>query len=119
MSRLNHVRRAALLAAALLGGGASPTRTSPLAMVQPLPGGIDLPETSASGAFTPAPVPDLDQSESSLHKAGPAKIAVVPSLFHQRETTSGEGFTPNSTVFGEQTKRLHPAPSLNLSVPLQ
>ncbi len=119
MSRLDLVRRSALLAAALLSGGASPTRTSPLAMVQPLPGGIDLPETSGSAGFTPAPVPDLDQTDGSGRKTGPAKVEVMPSLFHQRETTSGDGFTPNSTVFGEQTKRLHPAPSLNLSVPLQ
>jgi len=109
---------AALLAASLLTGAAAPAPTSPLAMVQPLPGGIALPQSSASG-FTPAPVPDLDQDDATAHKSGPAKVEVMPGLFHQHETTPGEGFTPNSTIFGEQTKRLHPAPSLNLSVPLQ
>jgi hypothetical protein len=119
MSRANQSRRAALLAAALLTGAASPTQTLPLAMVQPLPGGIALPDSSAPAGFTPAPVPDLDQNDGSFGKGGRAKVEVTPGLFHQRENPSGDGFTPNSTIFGEQTKHLHPAPSLNLSVPLQ
>ncbi len=119
MSLTNPSHRAALLAAALLIGAASPSQTLPLAMTQPLPGGTALPDTSAATGFTPAPMPDLDQNDGSLGKTGPAKVEVTPGLFHRHENQTGDGFTPNSTIFGEQTKRLHPAPSLNLSVPLQ
>jgi hypothetical protein len=109
----------ALLAAALLSGAAAPPGATPLAMVQPLPGGLALPASPAASGFTPAPVPDLDQDDGSFRKSGPSKVEVTPNLFHQRETKSGDGFTPNSTIFGEQTKRLRPAPGINLSVPLQ
>jgi hypothetical protein len=108
-----------LLVVALLSGAAAPAGRTPFAMAQPLPGGVALPNAAAPSAFTPAPVPDLDQDDYTFRKNGPAKVEVTPNLFHQRETVSGDGFTPNSTIFGEQTKRFRPTPSLNLSVPLQ
>ena len=54
--------------------------------------------------------------------AGPSPYppyAFVEPLPLPRATSPWSGYTPNSTVQGEQQRRFHPAPAFNLSVPLQ
>jgi hypothetical protein len=113
-------RRAGLLAAALLLGAASPGTYGPLVAFDTMPPIVGGPPSAAThSAFSPAPVPDLEQSSGGWRKAEPSRVQLTPSFFHQREGVSGDGYTPNSTVFTEQTKRLRPTPGLNLNVPLQ
>jgi hypothetical protein len=116
--------RAALLGSALVTGAASPAPYPPLAMAGPLPltvfaapRPVAITGLAAPG-FAPAPVPDLDQDGGGLHRDGPAKVELTPNLFHQSQSYLGDGYTPNSTVQGEQTKKIRPTPGLNLSVPL-
>ncbi len=114
-------QRGALLAAALLLGAASPRSFVPLASTDPLspPPAVTAPKAASFSAFSPAPVPDIDQEDGTARKSGPQRMQLTPSFFKPREGPSGDGFTPNSTVYGEQTKRLLPTPGLNLNVPLQ
>jgi hypothetical protein len=113
-------RTVALAAAAVLAGAAGTPKSSPFAMATPLlPSGTSLQASPPPEVFTPAPMPDPDQTNSSWLKAAPAKVEVSPNLFHTRQSYLGDGYTPNSTIQGEQTKRIHPAPGLSLSVPLQ
>jgi len=120
-------RWAGLVAALLLTAGASQPPGTPVALADPI-GGTALaapqlvPARPAPGAalptFAPAPVPDLDLDDGAFHRDGPAKVELTPNLFHQHQSFLGDGYTPNSTIQGEQTKRLRPTPGLNLSVPL-
>jgi hypothetical protein len=119
-------RWVSLLVAALLGGGAAPLGSGPLAMTTPPPQPPaarhttpDQLKPAAKSRFSPAPVPDLDLDGSSTRKAEPSRVQLLPSFYQQHNTSPGAGYTPNSTVFGEQTKKLRPAPGLSLSVPLQ
>jgi hypothetical protein len=119
------IYRTALLGSALATAAASPPRYPPFAMADPLPLSVfSTPSpVAATGAairgFAPAPVPDIDKDGGALHKAGPAKVELTPNLFHQRQTYQGDGYTPYSTVQGEQTKKIRPAPGFNVSVPLE
>jgi hypothetical protein len=115
MTDLAH--RAALLAAAVLLTAASPRTYVPLAAVESQPPPAADPRSTAFSAFAPAPVPDIDQ-QGVRQKPGPARMELTPSFYKPREGPSGDGFTPNSTIYGEQTKRLLPTPGLNLNVPL-
>lgn len=115
----------ALLAAVLVGGAGAPNLNvavaepgTPLVATAPAPApGRAAPAAGGFTAFGPAPVPDQDLDGYRLKQA-PAKVELSPSLFHERLSTVGDGYTPNSTVDSEQTKRLRPMPGLNLNVPL-
>jgi hypothetical protein len=112
--------RFALLGIVLLAGAASPTTSRPFAMVDPvLPPEVIAPPAASPTGFTPAPMPDIELNSGIVRDPGPAKVGLAPSLFNEHPTYQGDGFTPNSTVQGEQTKRIRPAAGFNLSVPLQ
>ena len=116
-----HSGRAALLGAALLTAAASPPHFPPLALTEPLvlPSIIAPQAAVAHPGFAPAPVPDVDFEGGSLHKQEPAKVELTPNIFHDHQGYLGDGYTPNSGIPREQSKRLLSAPGLNLSVPLQ
>jgi hypothetical protein len=114
------------LFAALLTAGASPGPNLELAVVDPIrpltafaPAPGQSAATPGGAAFTPAPMPDPDMGRSFKLKPGPQEAKVSPSFFQARKSTVGDGYTPYSTVDTEQTKRMRPTPTLNLSVPLQ
>jgi hypothetical protein len=113
-----HSRRAGLLIAALLSGAASPGPYAPLAYADPAPQPAT-PPTATASAFTPAPMPDPDLDPNSFRHTQPARVELTPSLFHERQSFHGDGYTPNSSVEGEQTRKIRPAPGFNLSVPLE
>jgi hypothetical protein len=113
--------RVSLLFAAVLLMAASPSQgPTPLAMAQPM---LSPPSSfrpaDVAPSFSPAPVPDVDQDGVGAPKTGPSRVVLTPSFYHQRDRTKGDGYTPNSTIYGEQTKRLRPAPGINLRVPLE
>lgn len=114
-------RRAALLAAVLLTGGlltggAGPSPYPPYAFVEPLP----LPRaTSPWSGYTPAPMPNSDIDGPANRRSEPSRSQLTPRLYLPHASYQGDGYTPNSTVQGEQQRRFHPAPAFNLSVPLQ
>ena len=114
-------RRAALLAAAIVLAAAAPRAYGPLAAAEALPPAPPAASHSATlsgfSAFAPAPVPDVDQ-QGFRRKADPARMQLSPSFYKPQEGPSGDGFTPNSSIYGEQTRRLLPTPGLNLNVPL-
>jgi hypothetical protein len=106
---------ATVLGAALAGAAAPVASNAPLVVTHPAP---PLAPAAPSGNFTPAPMPNLDLDGSTFRKTGPAGVVVTPMLFRERQPTVGDGYTPNSTIDGEQTKRFRPMPGLNLNVPL-
>jgi hypothetical protein len=113
--------RCALIVAALLSGGASPwQKYLPVAFADPeVPRNVAAPPAADRHRFTAAPVPDIDL-EPGKQSSEPARVELLPNLFRERQTAGwGDGYTPNSTVEGEQNKRIRPTPGLNLSVPLQ
>jgi hypothetical protein len=107
----------ALAVGAWLSAAAAPLDAVPLAMMAPLTAGT--PTANGPRRFTPAPVPNLDLDGTVPYRSGPASVRLLPSFFHQQDTVKGAGFTPNSSIFGEQMKKLRPAPGLTLSVPLE
>jgi hypothetical protein len=68
--------------------------------------------------YTPAPVPDSEYEVPSA-TGGQSGPSLRPGFFQQRKSYQGEGYTPGSTIQGEEQRRYKPLPSLNLSVPLQ
>ena len=113
-------RRPVLLLATVLGavlaGAAAPVASNtPLVVTHPA---SPLAPAAPGDNFTPAPMPNLDLDGSTLHKPGPVGVVVTPRLFRERQPTVGDGYTPNSTIDGEQTRRFRPMPGLNLNVPL-
>jgi len=84
------------------------------------------PETGAAQAvtpnadgYTPAPVPNMDQAAPLQRALGPAQPEWKPGLFTSQSTYRGEGYTPGSSVQGNENRNVHPAPLLSLDVPLQ
>jgi hypothetical protein len=111
--------RAPALAALLLATGAAPPYP-PLAFVEPLTRPPAPISPQAGSAFAPAPVPDSNLDGPPQSAPGPAHAELSPGIYMPHATKfQGDGFTPNSTVQGEQQRHYHPAPALNLSVPLQ
>ena len=76
-------------------------------------------EQVAVGGFTPAPLPNTDATAPIIRQLGPAQAQFSPGLFNAGKTTRGDGYVPGSTVEGNEQKRFHPAPGINMSVPLQ
>ena len=114
MRRLSARAVVGLFAIVVATGAAAPTTTTtepPATVVYPA-------QSSPGNVFAPAPVPDLDLDGSMSRKTDPAKVGLSPTLYHQHPTLTGEGYTPNSTMDGEQTRRFLPMPGLNLNVPL-
>jgi hypothetical protein len=118
-------RCAALLAASLLTTAASPGGYAPPALAGPAPPLVAIapkpapPAAVAPPVFVPAPMPDLEFEDNAQQKRGPAGVELSPNLYHPHQGYLGDGYTPNSTIEGEQNRRLRPMPELNLSVPLQ
>lgn len=112
-----------LFGAALLTGAASPPSIPLLASSESMlraPAPVVAPAPVAPSAFTPAPVPDIDQAPVPQKAAASGDPQLTPSFFHQAPAFMGDGYTPNSTVVqSEQSRRIGPAGGLNLSVPLQ
>jgi hypothetical protein len=113
-----------LLAAILTTGASPPPPKVALAVADPAPTLSVLAPSKSAGAgngavFTPAPVPDLDLDGGFSTKPAPARVELSTRFYHERQSTVGDGYTPNSTVDTEQTKRMRPTPTFNLSVPLQ
>ena len=73
----------------------------------------------AAGEFTPAPLPASDAPAPLQREAGPAQAKFTPGLFNPNQRTRGDGYVPGSTVEGNQQRRFHPTPGINMSVPLQ
>jgi hypothetical protein len=111
--------RSPLLAALLLTTAAA-SPYPPLAFVQPLQAPPVQAAPPGGASFTPAPVPNQDLDNPALRTSSPARAELSPGIYQPGTTLfQGDGFTPNSTVQGEQQRHYHPAPSLNFSVPLQ
>jgi hypothetical protein len=111
--------RATLLAALLLTTQA-PSPYAPYAFVQPFAPPPAPATPSPWSAYTPAPVPNADLDDPDHRPSGPAHAELAPGIYHPHASTfQGDGFIPNSTVQGEQQRHYHPAPALNLSVPLE
>ena len=113
-----------LVASAVVLSAAAPTKygsfSAPLFQgVTVLPQRDPGSEQVAVGGFTPAPLPDTDASAPVLRQLGPAQTTFSPGLFNAGRRTTGDGYVPGSTVEGNQQKRFHPAPGINMSVPLQ
>jgi hypothetical protein len=69
--------------------------------------------------FTSAPVPDADAVIPFIRDPRADQAQLGPSVFAPPQSTyRGEGYVPGSTVDGEQTRKLKPAPGINLTVPL-
>lgn len=58
-------------------------------------------------AYAPAPTPQSDDPQLS------------PEFFHQKDYYTGQGYTPGSSIYGEQVRRQGPMGGINLKVPLQ
>ncbi len=76
-------------------------------------------EQLAVGGFTPAPLPNSEASAPILRELGPAQAKISPGLFNVKRQTRGDGYVPGSTIEGNEQKRFHPTPGINMSVPLQ
>ena len=113
--------RAMLLLAALLTMAASPPRFTPVAFADPMqpPAAPAAAPAPVAPAFTPAPVPDIDMQFAGDRPTDPAAVSLTPKVFSQQPSSTGDGYTPHSTLLNEQTKRIMPSAGLNLSVPLQ
>lgn len=108
--------RALVAGAALtLAAGASPPYPPITLQAQPPH------DTGANlgSTYLPAPVPDPDYQVPSTGGRASGQPVLRPYLYRPRATTQGEGFTPGSTIQGEERRRFKPVPSLNLSVPLE
>jgi hypothetical protein len=116
---------ASMLAAGLSAASATPNEGAdakrPPLVAPPTPAAASPADSAAASTnvFTAAPVPDLDTDFGVPAPKTPAKVQLNPSFYHQPDRPTGDGFVPNSTIYDEQNKRLHPAPGLNLSVPLE
>jgi hypothetical protein len=75
------------------------------------------PAHSPGPNFQPAPMPNRDLQAPNGTSSGGTSFG--PAIFTNRQQFGGEAFTPNSTVQGEQEKRLRPTPGFSLKVPLQ
>ncbi len=107
-----------MLAAILLVGGT--TNPPPFSLTAPQPAPPPEPNTTANNGYAPAPVPDENLDNPESRHVGQSGAALKPGLYRPNGTqVQGEGFIPYSTVQGEQQRHYHPAPSLNLSVPLE
>lgn len=74
---------------------------------------------SAGNDFTPAPLPNSDASAPILRTLGPETAQFTPGLFQRETTFRGNGYTPGSTVDGNEQRRFNPSPGINMKVPLQ
>jgi hypothetical protein len=109
-----------LLAVLLVTLGAAPTTSHPqLAFVEQSPPAARSLSLDPQSGFSPAPVPDQTIEAPNQHAFGGRRTELMPELFRQRKTYQGDGYTPGSTVQGEQQKRQKPLPGFNLSVPLE
>lgn len=122
------MRLSLLLGAALLTTGAGMSGSlaaSPSSLSRPLDLSFNLVSPPPkrplvrSSTFAAAPVPDLDQDVPTLRALGPAQAELSPSLFNNKRSYRGEGFTSGSTSQGEMQRHFKPTPGVNLSVPLQ
>jgi len=114
-------RGAALLAAGLFAGAASPGSYGPFNTAAVAPSlTVTAPQPAAEApTFTPAPVPDLDQGYLTPQRAAAATLELTPSVGQRHQNAVvGDGYTPNSTLVVEQ-KRISAAPGVNLNMPLQ
>ena len=112
------VHAGALAALLQIAGAAS--QYPPYAFVVPFAVPSSHPAVSNGSGYTPAPVPNQDLDDPARRVSGPARTELMPGLYQPHGTTfQGDGFTPNSTVQGEQQRHYHPAPALSLSVPLE
>ncbi len=68
--------------------------------------------------FEPAPMPDADLYPPVPHTDETKSASVTPSLFRPKDQYRGDGFSPGSTVQGNQERLLKPAPGLSMKVPL-
>jgi hypothetical protein len=106
------------LAAVLLSTGAA-SPYPPYAFVEPL---MPPPAQKASSnwsGFAPAPMPDPDLDDPAGRAATSSGPALTPGFYRPSPSYLGDGFTPYSDVQREQKPQHHPAPALNLSVPLE
>jgi len=114
--------RGTVLAAALLLAGAASPYPPPNTYVQPFGARPQQPPPAPSrvSEYDPAPVPNQDLDSPARRAAGPAHAELTPGIYRPGTTLfQGDGYTPNSTVQGEQERHYHPAPQLSLSVPLE
>lgn len=112
------MRRTAVLAILLLTAGAAPPYP-PYAFVQPLSPPPAQRAQSNWSNYTPAPVPNPDAENPADRSSGPSRTELSPGLWRPQKGYQGDGFTPGSTVQGEQTRRYPATPQLNLNVPLE
>jgi hypothetical protein len=68
--------------------------------------------------FEPAPMPDADLYPPVAHVDNPQAAQLTPSLFQPKNQYRGDGFSPGSTVQGNQERLLKPTPGLSMKVPL-
>lgn len=67
--------------------------------------------------YTPAPVPN-ENVERPGHGGQRAHTELTPGLYRPGKSYLGDGYTPGSTIQGEEQRRYKPLPNLSLSVPL-
>jgi len=79
--------------------------------VPPVPPATPPPYTAAPvpnlDAYAPAPTPESNDPQFS------------PQFFHQKDYYTGQGYTPGSSIYGEQVRKQGPMGGINLKVPLQ
>lgn len=73
----------------------------------------------SAGAYTPAPIPDINHDAPVGRSTDSSAARLAPKLFHKQTTYRGEGYVFGSTVQDEQDRRIGPAPGVNLIMPLQ
>lgn len=108
----------AFLVVGLLTVGAAPATEPfpPIILRMPAPPADTA--TNRASPYTPAPVPNPDLGWHAP-SVSPAHTELTPGFYHPQQGYRGDGFTPGSTIQGEEQRRYRPLPSLQLSMPLE
>jgi hypothetical protein len=73
---------------------------------------------AAPPAYTAAPVPNIDAyAPAPTPQSNDPHLS--PQFFHQKDYYTGQGYTPGSSIYGEQQRKQGPMGGINLKVPLE